>query len=461
MKYVLRDYQQAAVSDALHCFKTKKNGILVLPTGSGKSLIISSIVTVLGGRTIILQPTKEILEQNKGKLEAAGYYDIGVYSASAGRKCIGSVTFATIGSVVRKQHLFDQFDRIIVDECHKVNSKGGMYERFINGLDLPVIGLTATPYRMRNYNHHGLGDHVAESRILTRTRPRIFSKIAHITQVSTLFESGYLCPLNYDWQNDYDSTKIKSTSTGQGFDDSALQKYNEQHKIPKKMVAIVAGTARKHCLAFTQFTKESDWVVAELTNQGIRCATVSAKTKKLVRERILRDFKFGCIKCVVNVGVLATGFDFPELDCVILGRPTKSVSLYYQMVGRGVRIADQKPSCVLYDLCDNVKRFGKIETFEIYDQNGNETWRLRSDAGNLTGVNVDTGENLEHVKAAATKAEKDRPGETIITFGKHEGKKISEVEKGYLEWAVENFDSGKWKTLFKKELSNREKTEAA
>ncbi len=456
MKYTLRPYQQAAVDDAINCFKTKKNGILVLPTGSGKSLIVASIVTSLGSKTIILQPTKEILEQNKSKLEAAGFYNIGVYSASAGRKDIGPVTFATIGSVVRKQHLFDQVDLIIVDECHKVNSKGGMYEDFINGLKLPTIGLTATPYRMRNYNHHGTGEHVAESRILTRTRPRIFNKIAHITQVSTLFEAGYLCPLNYDWQNNYDSRKIKSTSTGQGFDDSALQRYNEQQEITKKIVAIVAVTDRKHCLAFTQFTSESKRVVAGAKDRGILCVEISATTKKGDREDILFNFKAGNIKCVVNVGVLTTGFDFPELDCIVLGRPTKSVSLYYQMVGRGVRIADQKASCELYDLCDNVKRFGKIETFEIYDQNGNGMWRLQSDRGNLTGVDVATGDNLEKVKQSATKAEKSRPGDNVITFGKNKGKKISEVEKDYLKWCIENFDSGKWKTLFKKELRNRE-----
>lgn len=455
MEYVLRPYQQKAVDDALACFKTKKNGILVLPTGSGKSLIVASIVTTLGGRTIILQPTKEILEQNKGKLEAAGYYDIGVYSASAGRKTVGAVTLATIGSVVRKQHLFDSFDRIIVDECHKVNSKGGMYEKFINGLKLPVIGLTATPYRMRNYNRLNFDDHVAESRILTRTRPRIFSKIAHITQVSELFESRYLCPLDYDWQNDYDSKQVKSTTTGQGFDDSSLKKYNEKQDITSKMVDLVAGTDHKHCLAFTKFTSESDKVEAALNDRGITVAQVSAKTKKLVRERILRDFKFGRIKCVVNVGVLTTGFDFPKLDCIVLGRPTKSVSLYYQMVGRGVRIAEGKPSCALHDLCDNVKRFGKIETFELYDQNGNDMWRLRSDAGNLTGVNVDTGENLENNRTVATNREKAKPGEVMITFGKHDGRSVADVPEKYLEWAVESFRPGRWKTLFKNELAIR------
>ncbi len=124
MEYTLRKYQKSAVDAAINSFKTKKNGILVLPTGSGKSLIVADVVGKMGGRTIVLQPTKEILEQNKGKVEAFGHTNIGVYSASAGRKDVGDVTFATIGSVVRKPELFADFDRIIVDECHGVNSKG-------------------------------------------------------------------------------------------------------------------------------------------------------------------------------------------------------------------------------------------------------------------------------------------------------------------------------------------------
>ena len=451
MEYILRKYQQDAVDDALKCLKTKKNGILVLPTGSGKSLIVASIVKSLAGHTIIFQPTKEILEQNKAKLEAFGCFDLGIYSASMGQKDIGKVTLATIGSVAKKRHLFEHFNQIIVDECHGVNSKGGMYEDFIKGLKVPTIGLTATPYRLRSYRHFQTSIPMSESRILTRTRPRIFNKISHITQVKDLFELGYLCPLDYDWQNSYDSKKIKAR--GQGFDDSALAKYNESQQVPKNMIKILSETDHKHCLAFTKLICESEIVVDGVNKNGVSCVEISAKTKKKDRESILYDFKTGLIKCVVNVGVLTTGFDFPELDCIVIGRPTNSVALYYQMTGRGIRIADDKPSCALFDLCDNVKRFGKIETFEIYDQNGNDMWRLRSNTGNLTGVNVRTGENLESVKIPETKKE----GEVVITFGKHTGKKISEIGDKYLEWCVENFDSGKWKKLFEQELKKRVK----
>ncbi|MCK5127227.1 MAG: DEAD/DEAH box helicase [candidate division Zixibacteria bacterium] len=460
--YQLRPYQQLAVSTAMESLKGKKNGIIVMPTGSGKSLVIASIAQQSGGKTIILQPTREILSQNKAKMEAFGMDNIGVYSASVGRKDVGDITFATIGSVIKHRELFESFDRIIVDENHLVNSKGGMYEEFINGLGLQTIGLTATPYRMRNYRDYRTGDVIAESRILTRTRPRIFSKFLHITQVKDLFEAGFLCPLDYSWQNDYDSRQVKSTSTGQGFDDNALERYNQKKGIADKIVAEVADTGSRHCLAFTQFRSESAKVIEGLTELGISCAEVSGETKKKDRENIIRAFMSGQIKCVVNVGVFTVGFDFPELDCIIIGRPTKSVGLYYQIVGRGVRTAPGKENCKLIDLCDNVKRFGRIESFEIVDQNGNDMWRLRSDVGNITGVDVVTGRDLESVKAGASKKDKQKAenGSLKINFGKFEGKAIAEVNTEYLVWCVKNFKGGRWKCIFGRELKRRKSQKA-
>ena len=369
-----------------------------------------------------------------------------------GQKYVGTITLATIGSIVTKDFLFKEFDRIIIDECHKVNSKAGMYSDLLNKLSLPVLGLTATPYRMRSYNDYKTDERVAESRILTRTRPRIFSKIIHITQIQELFDAGFLCPLDYDYLNTYDSAQIKSNTTGQGFDEGSLKRYNKIKNIPDKIIATVAETEQKHCLAFTEFTYDSDIVVDGLRDRGVNAVQISAKTKKADRERILRDFTAGRIKCVVNVGVLTTGFDFPELDCIILGRPTKSVTLYYQMVGRGIRIADNKDSCQLHDLCDNVKRFGKIETFELFDQNGKGMWRLRSSAGDLTGTNVITGKNLETIKDVP---KLDKDGDEVITFGKHAGMKLSKVPQGYLEYCSENIPNPKIKAVCKKELKRR------
>lgn len=451
--YTLRKYQREAVKAGVQCLKSGKNGILVLPTGSGKSIIIAKLAEEMGGKGLILQPTKEILEQNRDKLRAVGCRNLGVYSASVGCKYVGTITLATIGSIVKKGFLFKGIDWIVIDESHKVNSKAGMYSKLLDELGSPVLGLTATPYRMKTYRDFHTQRFIAESRILTRTRPRIFSKIVHVTQVGELFDADYLCPLEYENENDYDSSKIKSTSTGQGFDDSALKTYNLKQSITEKIVSAIAATDKNHYLIFTEFTSESKCVIEGLAEHGIKCIEVSAKTKKKDRESILCNFKAGRIRAVVNVGVLTTGFDFPELDCIILGSPGKSVAQYYQKTGRGIRIAPGKASCLLVDLCDNVKRFGKIETFELYDQNGKGMWRLRSDVGNLTGVDVVTGKNLEKIKGGPEKNEK---GEQMVTFGRHAGMRLCDVPLSWLNWCVANFKDGKQKTMLCDEFDRRE-----
>ena len=118
----------------------------------GKSLIIANIAKQLCGNVVIFQPSKELLEQNYGKYILYGEY-AEIYSASAGRKKISHVTFATIGSVVNKPELFNEFQYCIVDECHLVSPKDEtMYNKFFTALNLKVLGLTATPVRMKRYN---------------------------------------------------------------------------------------------------------------------------------------------------------------------------------------------------------------------------------------------------------------------------------------------------------------------
>ena len=394
--YELRNYQKKAVEAGLEITKTKKNGLIVLPTASGKSLVIAEIVRQANLKTIVLQPSMEILIQNLEKIKAFGLTDVGIFSASMNKKTIGKTTIATIGSIIKHKKKFAEFQLIIADEADLINSKGGQYEKFIKSLGVPVIGLTATPYRMRYYrNPFGNNEIVVESRILTRTRPRIFSTIKHITQVPEMFDMGYLCPLKYEAENTYDSKKIRSNSTGQGYDDASLLAYNKKQNIIHKIVDTVERSGAKHILIFTQFREESAQVIKALSRKNINCAEVSGATKKKDRTKILNDFRCGRL-CVVNVGVLTTGYDFPELDHIIIARPTKSLRLFTQMCGRGLRIAKDKKYCVLTDLCDNVKRFGEINTFTIKDvSDGKELWRLKSNKGYLTGVNLLTGKDLE------------------------------------------------------------------
>ena len=210
MSFQPRPYQQEAIDRAVDFFHDKKkkhNAIEILPTGSGKSVVIANIASGLPGKTVVFQPSKEILQQNFNKFLSYGYR-AGIYSASAGMKYLDTITFATIGSVAKKSHLFEQFSNIIIDECHLVNSEEGMYHSFINNLHhAKVLGLTATPYRLCS-SFEG-----AELRFITRQRPRIFSEVLYYIQNDVLFNNGFLAKLEYYAFNVVDRTMLQTNSS--------------------------------------------------------------------------------------------------------------------------------------------------------------------------------------------------------------------------------------------------------
>ena len=122
-----------------------------------------------------------------------------------------------------------------------------------------------------------------------------------------------------------------------------------------------------------------------MQNKGINAAIVSGDIPKKERERVLADFKAGKIQVVSNVGVLTIGFDFPALDTVIIARPTRSLALYYQMLGRAIRLYPQKQAWCL-DLCGNYRRFGGFEDLKIECPLGSSRWVVTSKGRQLTGV---------------------------------------------------------------------------
>lgn len=463
--YNLRPYQNEAKEAGLDTFRRCGRDVLVEPTGSGKSLVIASIAKELDGDTIVFQPNKEILEQNLQKMHDFGFTDVGVFSASMGEKTIGKVTFATIGTIYNQKDLWDKFTNVIIDECHLVNAKGGMYDEFIKAHGGAVLGLTATPYRLHSYNDYKTNDRAVVAKMLNRTKPKIFDGIAHITQISEMYEQGFLCPVRYTENNQYNHADLQLNSTGMDFTDRSLKLYNEQNDIVGKVSEAVfhlLESGKKHILVFNKFVEEAEALRDNLTNMGIVSATISAETPKKERAQILADFRGGKIKVVTNVGVLTTGFDFPQLDCVVLARPTQSVALYYQMIGRGVRTAEGKDFVDLVDMCGNVKRFGKIETFELIPATeGSKLLRLKSNASYLTGYDFVGNQDLEERDYKGYR-ESDGRNPDIIYIGKWSnngrGTHIRKIDSGYLKWAVGEFKEGKIKDKFKAELARREES---
>lgn len=365
----------------------KGNGLLILPTGAGKSLVIADIAHRLDGPLLILQPSKEILEQNFAKLQSYGCWDCSIYSASVGRKEINRITFATIGSVMNHMDDFAHFENVMIDECHGVNSKEGQYEKFLHAVPRKVVGLTATPYRL------GKGPNgMSMLKFLTRTRPRIFDHVLYYCQISELLAKGYLAQLSY-----YDLTAIrlemvKSNSTGADYDEKSLKLEYERSGFYDKLTTTTlrvlkpkSGVPRKGVLVFTRFIEEAEILVEKLKIKNIRAAIVTGETPKKEREDILADFKAGTIKVVANVGTLTTGFDYPALDTIILGRPTKSLSLYYQMVGRAIRPFNGKDGWVI-DLGGSYRRFGAVSDLRIECPPGSQRWIVTSRGRQLTNI---------------------------------------------------------------------------
>ena len=406
MTYTLRPYQQQASDAAVSFFSDKRsarhNGILILPTGAGKSLVIADIASRIDESLIVLQPSKEILEQNFAKLQSYGVLDCSVYSASLNSKQISRITFATIGSLMNHVEEFDHFHKILIDECHLVNPHDGQYKEFIERVKgRQVIGLTATPYRLgqtidistMNTAHPRYG---AILKFLTRTRPRIFDRVLYHCQVKTLSEAGYLAKLRYfdmvaiegSRMMAIDLSRVELNTTGADFDEGSLRKefdrvgfYRYTLDIVKRIMRPKDGAMRHGILVFCRFVEDAERLADDL--MGF-CEVVSGATPKKEREAILERFKNGETEVVANVGVLTTGFDHPALDTVILARPTMSLALFYQMVGRAIRPYPGKEGWVV-DLCGSVAKFGRVEDLWL-DRDERGGWIITSNGKQLTNI---------------------------------------------------------------------------
>lgn len=403
--FTLRPYQEEAVQKGVEFFMRSSgpNEIIMAATGAGKSLIISNICERFKERILVLQPSQEILKQNYAKFTANGGH-AGIYSASVGRKDMARVTFASIQTVMSKgrggnylnAEFFKGYRNIIIDEVH-IGSDASGEGQLVTLLDMikertgkppRILGLTATPFRTYPcYNRDGERDTVLK--MLTRTRPRIFGHISYWTQVKELLEQGFLAAPRYfdvrkELSHGFDRSALKVNSTGADYDEKALQDYYDTIDFKQDIVKIVRRINKtgRQILVFMSSVPDAQWVSNEL---GSDSATVTGKTPTADRRRIEADFKAGKLRSVVNCSVWTTGFDYPELKVVLLARPLRSLSLYYQMLGRCLRPYENQEAW-LVDSCANFSVFGRIEDL-ILDHDDKNLPILKGSGGKLlTGV---------------------------------------------------------------------------
>lgn len=445
--YVLRDNQKQAL-DACVKFLSEENpdpGVVVAPTGYGKSILIGAVANASKFSVIVLQPSVELLKQNLEKYESYGNY-ASVYSSSAGKKEMGHVTFATIGSVKNLGKTFREkgVRVLLVDECHASYppEKGSMFRNFIDELKpTHIIGFTATPFRLKTYGD--LRKNWTQLNMLNSGSPKVFKRFIHVTQIQELIANKFWANLNYEMY-DFDKSALKLNSTGAEYTEQSIQRAIMEQGVNENVFRRCRTLLQegKTALVFMDSVENAKLLATRL---GVGAACVDGQMDKASRDRIITNFKNNTIKIVTNYSLMGIGFDKPDLQTVIMARPTNSLALLYQIFGRGVRNPDYPnvKECLIIDYCDNVKRFGRIEELRILEKE-NHGWGVFNDTHLLTGVPMGAELTIEELDRII-QMEKENQIDYKLTFGIHKDKLLSQTPESYRVWLVKNIDS--WTNL--------------
>lgn len=366
MTIELRPYQADAVKAIMSFFHDSKgkNGIIAMPTGTGKSIVMSEIIRLVrkrwGVKVLLISHVKEILDQNVTHIERHMNIKVGVYSSMIGRREIEDVTVAGIQSIYRKPELFQDYKLIIVDECHRISTKDdSMYRRFLDNIPgHSCVGLTATPFRLGDGYIYGPGQ-VFDSIVYDCTSKDHFVK---------LIDDGYLCPLTT--KRTAMEMDVKGIRLVAGdFNDKQLSDKFDRDGVTSTAIAeiIKSGHDRKKWLIFAIDIQHSENIAEELIRNGIPTAPVHSRMSELGLKRtdVIKGFRDGKYKCLVNVNTLTTGFDVPGIDLIAMLRPTNSPVLHVQCLGRGSRVESGKSNCLVLDFAGNTARLGPINDIVV------------------------------------------------------------------------------------------------
>lgn len=378
-----RPYQQEAVSAIFDYFNTGNTGnpIIVAPTGAGKSLLIADFIKRAHQeypttKFMVVSHVVELLTQNAQELNTHWpFVSTCFYSAGLNKKSLyADVIFAGIQSIYNKANkiynkankIKHKIDLLLVDECHLIPRKGNtQYRKFISDMQainpaIKVIGFSATPYRSESgYLHHGAD--------------RLFTDIIYDIKIPFLIENKYLCNVvtpRMETQMDVSKVKISNGDFVQTQLAEAVDKKEITQACCREIVA--HGANRKSWLIFSAGVQHGRHIEEELTAAGVPTKFLDATSSD--RDEVVRKFKDGTIRALVNVGLFTTGFNHPAIDLVALCRPCRSPVLYQQMVGRGLRTSPGKIDCTVLDFGGTIDALGPIDNVVVeskIDTNGN------------------------------------------------------------------------------------------
>ena len=381
---ILRPYQSAASDAIFKEWQDNDSTLVVMPTGGGKTVLFADVIRrVFPRRALVIAHREELIFQARDKIQRvtglSADVEMGEYRSDGGLFGSARVVVSTIqtqcsgGDGGGRMSKFDpsQFGLLIIDEAHHATSPS--YRRVIDyyrtNPALKVLGVTATPDRA---DEEALG--------------QVFQSVAFDYEVLDAIHDGWLVPIEQQMVHveGLDYSDVRTTAGDLNGGDLAAVMEAERNLQPMASASL-AIIGQRRALVFTSSVKAAE-MTAEIFNRHRpeMAAWVCGKTDREERRRVLADFAAGKVQVVCNCGVLTEGFDDPGVEVVIMGRPTKSRSLYSQMVGRSTRplpgvvdgpdtpearraaiAASAKPSCLVVDFVGNAGRHKLITSADI------------------------------------------------------------------------------------------------
>lgn len=383
----LRPYQSEAKNAVFSQWEQGyKKTLLVLPTGTGKTIVFAKIseeCVKRGKRVLILAHRGELLEQAADKIKKATGLECAVEKAE--NSCIYSWYRITVGSVQtlmreKRLNVFDThyFDTIIIDEAHHCISDS--YQKILNYFyDADVLGVTATPDR---------GD--------MKNLGQVFDSLAYEYTLPKAIKEGYLSPikaLTIPLKLDLSSVSMQAGDFKASEIGTALDPYLEQ----------IALEMEKYCkdrktVVFLPLIKTSQKFRDLLNQHGFKAAEVNGNSDD--RSEILKSFDEGKYNVLCNSMLLTEGWDCPGVDCIVVLRPTKVRSLYCQMVGRGTRLAEGKDHLLLLDFLWHTERHELCHPANLICESPEVAEKMTQNLNDNVGYPMD-------IEEAATQAESD------------------------------------------------------
>lgn len=345
-----REYQlEALESVAKAQFHGVTRQLISLPTGCGKTVVFSLLAKEINVKTLVLAHTEELISQAVSKFKIVWpEVDIGIVKAESD-EIEAQVVVASIQTASKMKRLYklkgQNFGLMIIDEAHHATAPS--YETVIKDLDFfnnasdkLLVGVTATPKRGDGI---GLGN--------------IFQEIVFERSIHTMIRSGYLSPL----KGKQVFTKVDLGKVGIANGDFITSQLSKMVNTPERNNLIVESytqyvLGRKRTLAFCVDVQHAKDLARTFKEKGTEAKAVYGSMTREERAEALSGFSNGKYEVLTNCQLLTEGFDEPGIDCVIMGRPTHSSSLFTQMIGRGTRTSPLKMDCLVLDFTDNVTK---------------------------------------------------------------------------------------------------------